>query len=66
MSNETEAFREAVANWCKATNCKVDELAKMVNCHVSTLQKFMNRDTTNITFQRAIDISRIIGHEISI
>lgn len=66
MSNATTAFREAVANWLKATNGRVDELAKQINCSTSTLQKFMNKDTTNITLQRAVDISKIIGYEIEV
>ena len=66
MSNATTAFREAVANWLKETNGRVDALAKQINCSTSTLQKFMNKDTTNITLQRAVDISKIIGYEIEV
>ena len=66
MSNATTAFREAVANWLKETNGRVDELAKQINCSTSTLQKFMNKDTTNITLQRAVVISKIIGYEIEV
>ena len=66
MSNATTAFREAVAIWLKETNGRVDELAKQINCSTSTLQKFMNKDTTNITLQRAVDISKIIGYEIEV
>jgi len=66
MSNATTAFREAVANWLKETNGRVDELAKQINCSTSTLQKFMNKDTTNITLQRAVDIAKIIGYEIEV
>ena len=66
MSNATTAFREAMANWLKETNGRVDALAKQINCSTSTLQKFMSKDTTNITLQRAVDISKIIGYEIEV
>lgn len=66
MNNATEAFREAVVNWLKATGSKVDDLALTIGCSASTLQKFVNRDTTNITLQRAIDISKIIGYELEV